>query len=565
MNKKAFLFNFIFTAFLTSAAAQNEATLVRKGNYFGFQNQQGEWLIEPKYELFDGPFSDFMIAQNDQKLHGAINKLGDTLVPFEFELIKKTKAAGFERDGKRIVFDVFLAQKNLKLGLIDQKGQPIVPIEFQQALWVDDSTVFLSRPGRQIAMNPLRQKTLETDFEQVELLTQDFGKSRVFRVFKNKIGWGAVDFSGKTVLPFEFADIRLGGPSGKTLAVMDEDLHVGVRDLDGRELVRPQFKWIRFLNDSLFVATQAEGPFLGLFDLSGRQRMPFEFVEIEAVGHSGRLKARKKDTKFGLFDSEGRALTFLELADFEAVDDLPALIFAKDQEGKWALLSYEGRHLHYPYFDSFHGAKSLGFVAKMGGLSAIFLADGQRITPFKYGFAQIFHSKNEARKDETAHGLGPETWFVGSIKDGGEWRFIDNFGKEWPLEPVKKSPQKPKPAAEELAFGEVMEVAPEPKIVDFPEKQPEFPGGETAMRAFIAKYLKYPEAARTESVEGTVVVQFVVEKDGSISSPIILKDIGNGCGAAALDAVQAMPKWLPAEQNGQVVRTKFMLPVRFKL
>lgn len=75
---------------------------------------------------------------------------------------------------------------------------------------------------------------------------------------------------------------------------------------------------VRFLNDSLFVAPQADGPLLGLFDLSGRQRMPFAFTEIEAVGYSGRLKARKKGAQFGLFDTEGRELTFLELADFEA-------------------------------------------------------------------------------------------------------------------------------------------------------------------------------------------------------------------------------------------------------
>lgn len=77
---------------------------------------------------------------------------------------------------------------------------------------------------------------------------------------------------------------------------------------------------VRFLNDSLFVASQPDGPLLGLFDQSGRQRMPFAFTDIEAIGHSGRLKARKKSAQFGLFDTEGRELTFLELADFEAND-----------------------------------------------------------------------------------------------------------------------------------------------------------------------------------------------------------------------------------------------------
>ncbi len=438
MNKKTVFFNLLFIAFLVKANGQNDAYLVRKGDYFGFQNQKGDWLIEPKYELFDDPFSDFMVAQNDQKLRGVINKKGDTLVPFEFKMIQKAKGAGFERGGKRVLFEAFLAQKYQKWGLLDPKGQLLMPFEFERADWVDDSTVFFSRPGRQLALNPLGQKILETDFDRAELLTQDFGKSRLFKVFKNEHGWGAVDFSGKQILPFEFSDIRLGGPSGQTLAVMDHDLRVGVRDLNGRERVAPQFKWVRFLNDSLFVATQLDGPFFGLFDLFGRQRMPFEFAAIEAIGNSGLLKARKKDTQFGLFDTEGEALTFLELADFQANDLLPALIFAKYQDGKWAVLSHEGRHLHFPPLDSYGGASRFGFVGKVDGSSAVFLPDGQRITPFKYRFVQIFQQKDGTRKNEIAHGLNAKTYFVGSTKDSGKWQLIDNDGKEYPLEPVKK-------------------------------------------------------------------------------------------------------------------------------
>lgn len=569
MNVKCPIIALSFFAFLTLAKAQTDVHLVREGYLYGFKNEKNEWIIEPKYELFDGPYSDFMIAQNDQKLRGAINRTGDTLVPFEYQMIQQAKGTGFERDGKRIVFDALLAQNDQKFGLIDQKGQALVPFEFQSGAWVDDSTVFFFRPGRQVALNPLGQKILETKFDNAELFTDAFGKCPFFRVFKNGEGWSVADFTGKTILPFEFTDIRLGGPAGKTLIVTNNDLRVGVRDWTGKELVQPQYKWIRFLNDSLFVAPQANGPLLGLFDLSGRQRMPFIFTEIEAVGHSGRLKARKKGTQFGLFDAEGRELTFLELADFEANDLLPALVFAKYQDGRWAVLNLEGRHLHFPPLDSYYGATPLGFAGKNGSLSAFFLADGQRITPFQYAYANIFRQKDETRKYEKPHGLGPETWFVGWAKVDGEMRLIDNVGKERPVEPPpQKSPSKPKPADPlDLAdiFEETASGNSDQKIYDFPEKQPQFPGGETAMTKFVSENLTYPAEAKKARIQGRVYVQFVVEKDGSLTSPLVMRDIGGGCGAAAVEVVKKMPRWSPAEHSGRLVRAKFTLPIQFKL
>jgi len=62
-----------------------------------------------------------------------------------------------------------------------------------------------------------------------------------------------------------------------------------------------------------------------------------------------------------------------------------------------------------------------------------------------------------------------------------------------------------------------------------------------------------------------VVVSFVVEKDGSVTDPKILRDLGGGCGKEALRIVQAMPKWVPGKQRNQPVRVQFNLPVRFKL
>jgi TonB family protein len=573
MKNKWFVQALIFHLVIAMAKGQSEAQMVRKGDYFGFQNAKGEWLIEPKYALFDGPYSDFMIAQNDQKLRGAINRKGDTLVAFEYQMIQKAKGTDVDNDGKRIAFDALLVQKDQKYGLIDPKGLELLPIEFELGAWVNDSTVFFSRPGRQMALNPLGQIIFETDFDKAELLNDAFGKCRLFRVFKNKMGWSVADFSGKPILPFAFADIRLGGPSGKTLIVTNNDLLVGLHDLNGNELVQPRFKWIRLLNDRLFIAPQADGPLLGLFDLSGRQRMPFEYTDIESVGHSGRLKARKKGTQFGLFDAEGSELTFMEFTDFVTYDLLPTIIFAQETEGKWELLNLEGRYLHFPPLDKYYGPTQLGFAGNNGGLSAFFLANGQRITPFQYAYVNIFHQKDETRKYEKLHSLSPATWFIGWVKIDGEMRLIDNVGKEWPVDPAHIHSLEKEIKREESGMAKSYPPPPLPsdnphpdeEIYGSPNQPAEFPGGESMYIKFVLSELKYPTDARENKIEGTVFAKFVVEKDGSITNIELENDIGGGCGEEVIRIIELMPKWKPAKKNGQTVRSWLTLPVKFKM
>lgn len=89
------------------------------------------------------------------------------------------------------------------------------------------------------------------------------------------------------------------------------------------------------------------------------------------------------------------------------------------------------------------------------------------------------------------------------------------------------------------------------------------------LMAFMSRNIFYPNEAREQNIEGQVVLTFVVEKDGSITNPKILKDIGGNCGIEALRLVNLMVeqqiKWVPGKNQGKPVRTQFNLPVRFKL
>ncbi|MCR4836636.1 MAG: energy transducer TonB [Bacteroidaceae bacterium] len=97
------------------------------------------------------------------------------------------------------------------------------------------------------------------------------------------------------------------------------------------------------------------------------------------------------------------------------------------------------------------------------------------------------------------------------------------------------------------------------------QEMPEFPGGMEKLLEYEDKKIKYPAKARKEGIEGMVIVEFIVEKDGSISGPKVILSLTPKCDAEALRVVKSMPKWKPGKQNGKIVRVKYTLPVRFKL
>lgn len=103
------------------------------------------------------------------------------------------------------------------------------------------------------------------------------------------------------------------------------------------------------------------------------------------------------------------------------------------------------------------------------------------------------------------------------------------------------------------------------KTYDAAEVMPEFPGGTKALLSFIAENLKYPQKAIDEQTEGRVIVQFVIDKTGKVSSPEVIRGVTSELDQAALDIVSALPDWKPGEQDGQKVNVKYTLPVVFKL
>lgn len=129
-----------------------------------------------------------------------------------------------------------------------------------------------------------------------------------------------------------------------------------------------------------------------------------------------------------------------------------------------------------------------------------------------------------------------------------------------------KKPQTLEEAAAQgdIAIGAIDYDKPE-KPFDVVEQMPEFPGGQEALMQFLRQEVKYPKEAFKDGVQGRVVVQFVVEKDGSISEVEVVKKVNEHLDAEAVRVVNAMPKWKPGKQKGENVRVKYTLPISFRL
>ncbi len=97
------------------------------------------------------------------------------------------------------------------------------------------------------------------------------------------------------------------------------------------------------------------------------------------------------------------------------------------------------------------------------------------------------------------------------------------------------------------------------------EVMPEYPGGMEAMIKFLSENIKYPEQMKKDSIEGRVILSFVVEKDGSITEVEEVRSPHPVLTEEAIRVVKLMPKWTPGKQRGKTVRVKFMLPINFQI
>ncbi len=102
-------------------------------------------------------------------------------------------------------------------------------------------------------------------------------------------------------------------------------------------------------------------------------------------------------------------------------------------------------------------------------------------------------------------------------------------------------------------------------VQTYVEQMPVFPGGEEALLKYLRDHINYPPMAVENEIQGKVIVDFVVGKDGKIRDIKVVKKLGFGCDEEALRVISSMPPWNPGKQNGRAVNVSYKVPVKFTL
>src|SRR5690554_5942980 len=97
------------------------------------------------------------------------------------------------------------------------------------------------------------------------------------------------------------------------------------------------------------------------------------------------------------------------------------------------------------------------------------------------------------------------------------------------------------------------------------EEQPEFPGGNEALMKYISDNIKYPADAVSKGIQGRVITNFVVERDGTLTDVQVARGVDPSLDKEAIRLIESMPRWIPGKQRGEVIRVRFALPVVFRL
>ena len=130
---------------------------------------------------------------------------------------------------------------------------------------------------------------------------------------------------------------------------------------------------------------------------------------------------------------------------------------------------------------------------------------------------------------------------------------------------AKPEPAKPVEAATSNNAAAESQATKADAIHEVVDEPPSFPGGDAAQIAFLSNKLRYPAVAMEQGIQGRVVTQFVVDKDGSITDVKVVRSLDPMLDKEAVRLVKSMPKWTPGKLNGSPVRVKCILPISFRL
>jgi len=514
---------------------------------WGFVDKQGNVVIRPQFsDVSSFSNKEYTLVQNNQKEWGMIDRQGKLVLNYQFDSV-----------GFITANDVFAAHKpEVQWGVVDITGKYVVNPLYD--------AIFPDGEGFLVVLNGQRGWI---DENGKIIISPQFVRVRPFvgnEMAPVKVGdkWGYIDKEGTVAINPQF-DVAL--PFNNSVAVVLIDDKIGLIDQQGKYVVNPQYDGLSYDYDMLTLAPnwtiynsissdyfediKPGSVFIGYweppsayFDTRVHSRLDID-TGSSAITNAGnvwvQLSAKQKRDTVYLF--------------YTGVDVGTAyrLSWKMPEIGKCILKGYlDNRTLTLIFTDSFFYKHDFNYR-----LYSRYVDENDdveiRSSPQQSNFglsAQDPNDREERMKEimksrEKRYSEGQATAERANAQELGP-RYRSNNNQN-------SNNRESEPASQEE------------QIFRFVDEEASFPGGRDALQKYLAEHVVYPEAAKQAGTQGRVTYEFVINKDGSISNVTILKDIGNGCGQAIINAIKAMPKWTPAKNNDHPVKSYFTGNFRF--
>lgn len=610
--KKTFLFLILMLPLL--AVAQNN-TLTPKQSKAHLKALKE---LSKVYDIYNYVGNDTYIAYKkgeNRPQAQLVNTAGKKLLPFEFDyidivegcsllsLFKDTLIGFADRSGNIVVpmiYDndiygdggpmsairgLFVVKQDGKYGVIDTNGRVVVPLKYSDDyMFIDlkEPILYISSYSDEKYTEHLVRFNGDTIISGEDVWYMTDG---VVKVCRDKL-YGLYDTTGREIVKCQYDIFSLYPNNG--LYSVRKNGHWKLIDITGKEHFANALSHI---DDSNFVRYSTSGlifyyndAMCGAIDTNGHTVIsPDSKYTFVYYDDDKRIVLNNEDVENGeyyayVFDVDGRLLdSYLFIDDGGCCEDPVSKYITVRKDSLYGLVD-NNWNLVMPFrfknelfaIDSNHFQTDLG-----DGLKALvdikgktfFKAHWRWIEPLGNGVYLIEASDSRNNKNKIvsfADIYGNTTITKEEYATMQRWNKQREEDERIAAE-KRKAEAENKSTTQQLNKSTTITFDGEEEVFITVEEPPRFPGGDSALYMYLCMNLSYPDAARENKIEGMVVVLFVVEKDGSVSNVRVLRDIGGGCGEAAVEVVKNMPRWEPGRQAGKAIRTQFSLPLKFEL
>lgn len=551
-----------------------DLVVVRKGDLFGVVDFEGRTVIPLQYDWVAPALNGERFLLFSDTLMGIADRSGRMVVPMEYdaELYAELNVSDPFRYG------LIVMSKGGKYGVLDTAGRTVVPMVYDEWLWLVDSNL-MTLQGYDHQIRQPYETLMQLDGDTV-IPTHRFinwDEDLIYVQNDNEL-WGICDRSGRVVVACQYDHIDY---LHNGLAAVKKDGRTGVIDIRGREVIPVAED--RFGGETPYPQTrnlfvlEKDGR-VGAVDSLGNTVIPFEY-DFNPEGSASRLVFVRGDTAYFLFDNTGRLVCTYDNIDWYPECELsePQLLFAVCRNGLWGLVDTAWREVAPCIYKGADFVDGRHWLMRLDdGTSCLIDEQGQMLFKGPYSYAYplcdgiwrvgIYDRASYNKLGGYVDAYGQTTLSRKDLKEME--RILTECAKKEKELPVETTVCEADETIHTDTIPAVWTAIDEEEIDEvfvIAENQPEFPGGDSALFMFICMNLSYPAQARDNGLAGVVMVRFVVKKDGTIGNVKLLRDIGGGCGQAAVEMVKSMPRWKPATQSGKPVNCEFILPVKFQL